>query len=117
MGRFTAGINRSNAAAEAIMGEPFWFNNQQWMAVALDDLSTASERMPGGRFRESSIDLYVRRAVLLASGLTEGSVFECRQPWTGTTTRARFRVGTIHDTGDDTLRLECGPPGVKTPRL
>lgn len=114
--RFFTAFKRSNAAAEAIMGEPWYFNGAEWPAVALDDLTTQSERMPGGKYRDSSIALHVRKAVVTESGVIESSIIEARQPWPPLTTRARFRVNEIRDVGDDTLELVCSSPQIKAPR-
>jgi hypothetical protein len=94
--------------AAPAFGVPWTLNGTEYAAISADKLKVSERAMPGGKFREATLTIYVSLAVFGISGVKKGSTVICF----GET----VRVLEIEDDGDASRTLICGPGGVEVPR-
>lgn len=109
MSLFTDAMDIANTAFGLIAGENFTVlrggTPGTYAAVSMDDLASAGSVVPGGVRGENTINIFISRAVLTASGIKDGAVLTARGK--------NVRVNSINDDGDNTLMLACESAGIR----
>jgi hypothetical protein len=94
---------------ERVVEETWQLNGTQWPAVDIDDVSADLLATFGGKFRDVTTSIIVRKFVYEQSGVTFQSVV--------IVDGEKLRVETIKKSGDGTVTLICGPSAIKPPKV